>query len=32
MNLQQKVDLWEAPHDAKRRARVERAKPLPQHA
>lgn len=32
MNLQQKIDLWEATHDAKRLARVERAKPLPQHA
>jgi antitoxin HigA-1 len=28
MNLQQKVDLWEARHDARRFERVERARPL----
>ena len=28
LNLQQKNDLWEAMHDAKRRERVERAQPL----
>ncbi|OBX36668.1 putative HTH-type transcriptional regulator YbaQ [Halomonas elongata] len=28
LNLQQKSDLWEATHDAKRRGRIEKAKPL----
>lgn len=28
LNLQQKNELWEAMHDAKRRERVERAQPL----
>ncbi|CBV42257.1 MULTISPECIES: HigA family addiction module antitoxin [Halomonas] len=28
LNLQQKSDLWEATHDAKRRERIEKAKPL----
>nr|WP_298410308.1 HigA family addiction module antitoxin [uncultured Halomonas sp.] len=28
LNLQQKNDLWKAMHDAKRRERVERARPL----
>ncbi|MCE0734493.1 HigA family addiction module antitoxin [Halomonas sp. G15] len=28
LSLQQKVDLWEATHDAKRRERIEKAKPL----
>jgi addiction module HigA family antidote len=28
LNLQQKVDLWEATHDARRLERIERARPL----
>lgn len=28
LNLQQKVDLWEAVHDAKRLERIEKARPL----
>ncbi|QTP58905.1 HigA family addiction module antidote protein [Billgrantia antri] len=28
LNLQQKVDLWEAVHDAKRLERIEKAQPL----
>jgi addiction module HigA family antidote len=28
LNLQQKVDLWEATHDAKRLERIEKAQPL----
>lgn len=28
LNLQQKTDLWEATHDERRRARIEKARPL----
>lgn len=32
MNLQQKVDLWAATHDAARLARISRSRPLPARA
>lgn len=28
LNLQQKQDLWDATHDAKRRERIEKARPF----